>query len=65
MTLDPTLRSFVFYAENLRGLPKGLATAVIRQHGGWRSFKKDAIDFANHGVVLSKLTLFLNRFPFF
>ena len=50
MTLDPTLRSFVFYAENLRGLPKGLATAVIRQHGGWRSFKKDAIGFANHGV---------------
>ncbi len=50
MTLDYTLRSFVFYAENVRGLPKGLAVAVIRQHGGWRSFKEDAIDFANHGV---------------
>ena len=50
MSLDPTLRSFVFYAANLRGLPKGLATAVIKQHGGWRSFKEDAIDFANHGV---------------
>ena len=50
MSLDPTLRSFVFYAANLRGLPKGLATAVIKQHGGWRSFKEDAIDFANHGA---------------
>ncbi len=50
MTLDYTLRSFVFYAENVRGLPKGLAVAVIRQHGGWRSFKEDAIDFASHGV---------------
>ncbi len=50
MTLDYTLRSFIFYAENVRGLPKGLAVAVIRQHGGWRSFKEDAIDFASHGV---------------
>lgn len=50
MSLDPTLRSFVFYAANLRGLPKGLATAVIKQHGGWRSFKEDAIDFATYGV---------------
>lgn len=50
MSLDPTLRSFVFYAAKVRGLPKGLATAVIRQHGGWQSLKEDAINFANHGV---------------
>lgn len=50
MTLDHTLRSFVFYAEHVAGLPKGLAIAVIGQHGGWRRFKGCALDFARNGV---------------
>ena len=50
MVLGHTLRSFVFYAEHMAGLPRGLATAVIRQHGNWKSFKECAPDFAQHGV---------------
>jgi hypothetical protein len=45
-----TLKGFAFFATEHRGLPKGLVPAVIKQHGGWKSFRECALDFARNGV---------------
>ena len=45
-----TVKQSDFLARHCADLPSGLAAAVIRQSGGWQSFKENAPDISARGI---------------
>lgn len=43
--------TFTQWAADNRGIPETVARAVIRQCGGWRSFRESALDVVAHGAA--------------